>query len=665
MKKVAAEVEQTRAAINDSHEDRARRFYNLQLSFDDVDGTGSTWYTSDGFGAKFMPRVELRWLNLGRGDGPERQLGGRSISAPLFRVCEACGHVDSEAGSNSIWDHRPWCPLRHADQEETVSFALGRTLRTQGVLLYLPERLSTHVDKLAVPSLIAAIRMGFREVLGGNPDHLEVNSVRVMGNHGPMDALLLSDSVPGGTGYLQQFMKPEDVFKLLKSALAVVESCACQTDDRLSCPDCLLPFSGRRTDSISRESAEVTLRSILLEKRNPEPGEPVTTSNWETVTTERPAVADGSELELRFRQMLLAQLESLPNVTVKQTMSGGYNLWTFEMPGGARWQMREQFSFGYTIPDFYFEPLNRDVRPIAVFLDGASFHASAKHNRVNSDISSRRRLYDDDILPFSITSHDLDRFQDNDLPSPRWQGGVKGAKFLQQLGMLSATERELLTSSPLTLFLAVLDKPESPVWNEMRHAASALVMSQSSPEKEGEFLVVNSHANLLRVRVTIDGGQPRSRHVLFETVPDAPPDQETWNDFLNLANLFWLSDEAVEVHTRATFDTSHATSSPVESYTADVADEWAGIFEELDGDGVDNALALLRDSRSVLADEIGEELRGLPAVLIWPQLKIAMLYDQQTEEEAAAAELRNDGWTLFAAAGLQVEGIPSALLKEG
>lgn len=664
LKKVAAEVEQTRAAISDSQDDRASRMFNLQMTFVAVDDGGSTWYTRDGFGAKFMPRVDLRWLNLGKGEGQERRFGGRAFSAPLFRVCESCGHVDNEAGSNSMWDHRPWCPRRHAHEEKTVTFALGRTLRTQGVLLYLPERLSTNVDKLAVPSLIAAIRLGFREVLGGDPDHLAVNSVRVMGNHGPMDALLVSDSVPGGTGYLYQFVKPSDVFRLLKAGLNVVESCECQHDDRLSCPECLLPFSGWKVNSTSREAAEVALRSILLEKRNPDPDEAITASNWTEVTSERPAAAQGSELEIRFRHMLLSQLENQPNVVVRQTMSGGFNQWTFEMPGGTRWQMREQHRFKFTVPDFYFEPLNRDVRPIAVFLDGAAYHASSANDRVDSDVSKRRRLYDEGILPFSITSYDLDRFADPDLRAPVWHGGPKGAAFLRKIGMLSAAEQVLLTSSPFKILMEVLDRPDSPSWNMMRHAAAVVAMAQVTPQRDGDFVMVSTHADRLRAWISFVDSQPRTRRLLLETNRDSVPDQETWNDFLNLANLYWLSDEAVEVHTSSTLEAAGQTASPAEEFIESATDEWTAIFEELDGDGVDDALTVLRDSKIMVADQVGEEISGLPAVLIWPTRKVAMLYDDQTQEEPVAVQLENDGWTLFAAEGLRPESVPAKLFEE-
>lgn len=180
MRKVSSAVEKTRAAISDDREDRFSTRFNQHVSFVvPPDGHGKSWYLNDGFGIEHLPKVELRWLNLGIGNGQKRRLGGFEVTSPLFNVCRHCGHLDSEAGANSRWDHRPWCPHRYEQKEDTVSFALGRTLKTQGVLMLLPEYFGSEADSMVVTSLIAAIKLGFREVLGGDPDHLDVTSVQV------------------------------------------------------------------------------------------------------------------------------------------------------------------------------------------------------------------------------------------------------------------------------------------------------------------------------------------------------------------------------------------------------------------------------------------------------------------------------------------------------
>ena len=142
--------------------------------------------------------MNLSWFNLGRGPAMKRIFANAEIDAPMFTVCNYCGHLDSQKGTNSKWDHRPWCPKRNAREEESVTVALSRALQTQGVLLHVPVML-TAGDKATIPSLTAAIKLGFKEVLGG-------------------------------TGYLSQFASPEDVRRLLEKTFTKVAECACQDD---------------------------------------------------------------------------------------------------------------------------------------------------------------------------------------------------------------------------------------------------------------------------------------------------------------------------------------------------------------------------------------------------------------------------------------------------
>lgn len=672
LKKVYSEVEQTSAAINDSRDERTSTFYSTHMSFVVPEGgEGKTWYTQDGFGAKFLSRVDLRWLNLGKGEGPDLTVGGRTVSAPLFRVCQSCGHVDSQAGSNSKWDHRPWCPQRHSHEEKSVSFALGRTLRTQGVILYLPERFSSNADKLAIPSLIAALRLGFKEVLGGNPEHLDVDSVKVMGERGSVDALLMSDSVPGGTGYLYQFSKPEDVHRLLSAALQKVSTCGCQHDDRLSCPHCLLPFAGRSVEHTSRAAAEAVLRSILLATRSPEADAAVTGREWE-ISTSRPSLEEGSHLENRFREMLLAALENLPGVTVTQSVSGGRGEWQFTMPGGGsshgvRWRMREQHSLGYTVPDFFFEPMTSNARPLAVYLDGAAYHVSPENNRVDSDTRKRRRLYEDGIQPFALTSRDLDRLDSDSVIEPAWFGTDKGEQLARLSCGLSATNYSLVKASPFTLLLKILEMPNSPAWEDMRHVAAAFVLSKTKADRRGNTIIGAIHDGRVRIEADSNGRDSiRSNRLILDTTDGWLPSVEEWNDFLNLANLYWLSNdpsEFIDVHSAESLSREEAAvpaETPVEeSVSSAVSSEWQTIVEEFEGEGVEESLQLLIDAGVPAADEIGDEIAGIPTLLTWTSARIILL--DADGEGGAAEELRRNGWTVFAVQDLDIDRIPNEL----
>ncbi len=57
-----------------------------------------------------------------------------------------------------------------------MTLALTRTLVTQGIFLRLPPAL-TLGDGVVVPSLSAAVLLGLRETMGGDPDHLRIVTV--------------------------------------------------------------------------------------------------------------------------------------------------------------------------------------------------------------------------------------------------------------------------------------------------------------------------------------------------------------------------------------------------------------------------------------------------------------------------------------------------------
>src|SRR5690606_41355722 len=82
------------------------------------------------FGATYLRDMTVRWVNLGRGSaqGTSRTLAGEETSTPLFRLCAACGKLDKATGANRPSEHRPWCRLRRAAEEQTATIARTRAL---------------------------------------------------------------------------------------------------------------------------------------------------------------------------------------------------------------------------------------------------------------------------------------------------------------------------------------------------------------------------------------------------------------------------------------------------------------------------------------------------------------------------------------------------------
>src|SRR5699024_278049 len=105
-----------------------------------------------------------------------------------------------------------------------------------------------------------------RELIGGDPDHLEISRVRepLFENNGATaEALLIHDAVPGGTGYLADLADPERVHALLVTAWEIVRDCCCRSTGALSCTNCLLPYAESRGVNASRAIAEQALATLL------------------------------------------------------------------------------------------------------------------------------------------------------------------------------------------------------------------------------------------------------------------------------------------------------------------------------------------------------------------------------------------------------------------
>lgn len=668
MRKVAAEVDRSNATIDASAEERRTTFFHTAMSFAVPEHApdGGHWYLSGGFGAEYLPQVDLSWFNMGKGQAQRRMIGGREVEAPLFTLCRICGHVDSARGENSKWDHRPWCPQRKERDEDTVTTALGRSLRTQGVLLHIPRTL-TAGDKATVPSLTAALRLGFKEVLGGDPEHLKVDTVTVPNpaGGGVIEALLLHDSVPGGTGYLSQFASPEQVRGLFEQAYRRVAACECHSDERLACAHCLLPYTEfRHKDVTSRGAAERAIRAILRNEAHPADGADALAVPWEPQTAP-PAPDEGSTLELRFREVLRAALEAR-NVTVTDRPNAGRMELEITFPGasGEQWVMKEQVNKGHTVPDFLFTHRRRgDVRPVAVYTDGYAYHASQAHFRFPQDMIKRATLHhEDDTIPWNLTDADLDTFEREgaDAAAPWWVT-TELRRTISGLPKLDSDAVDFLLASPMEQLLRYLKAPRTATFPALGRGLAELVLGAPGRQQS----VVDS-----MVRVALPSGacldlRPISPtefapERLFMDTSAGVLEADAWNEYLCMANVLWLAGQGVSVETSA--GGVEKRTLPAEP-APQVAGAWAEAIEEFeDEEAVAAALRTLAAQHAAPASEIGEELGSLPTALIWREAKVALLLEADPSYAEAEADLVRGGWTIVHPEGLTPDAIPQALL---
>ncbi|OEY04789.1 hypothetical protein A0K93_06695 [Corynebacterium sp. BCW_4722] len=668
MRRVSAEVDRARAIIDDSSEDRHALTYHTTLSFSVPEGgQGARWFLSQGFGAEYLRYVDLSWFNLGRGPASKRMLADHEIDAPLFTVCNYCGHLDSQKGSNSKWDHRPWCPKRKAQQEETVTVALHRTLRTQGVLLHVPVQL-TAGDNATIPSLTAAIKLGFKNVLGGDPDHLGVETVKVPDRRGnTVDALLMHDNVPGGTGYLSQFASPEQVRRLLERAFTKVADCACKDDERLACPECLLPYTHTSLiDVTSRAAAERALRSILSNQDHPAVDLNPLAVAWETQTHE-PELDHASNLEVRFRETVRKALENR-HAVVKDIPNAGGVEWLITFPDGQEWSMREQMNLGYTTPDFYFAQRRRpDVRPVAVYTDGAAFHYAPANYRFPSDIVKRNRLHHEDkqVLPWNVTNAGLDWFEAETAgtaDAPQWVSKVaeNRARAMEGIGN---DEIAFLKASPVTQLLHYLANPDWAAHELLDKALLQMLSTSLVPKVTPQGATLTFRNQIVFDAIPVKGVATPVRMRADAAAPGTLT-EDNWREFLRFANIIWLADNAVTVAVGDAEVVEGGRPDGIDKQMPPVQTElWAEAIEEFEDEPeVVGALRTLAEAGARETEEIGEEVGHLPTAVSWVEHKIALLIDAEGTHPAEESTLRDQGWRLMYPDTLSATTIPAELL---
>ncbi|APT93365.1 hypothetical protein CPHO_11235 [Corynebacterium phocae] len=627
MRKVSAEVERTRSAITDNAEDRKiAHFARLTSFIYQTEDVGKEWYVSSGFGVKHIRRLELHMFNLGKGNGDKRVIAGNEIETPLFRVCRYCGHLDSQADSNSWRDHRRWCSHQKARQEDSVSFALSRTLKTQGVLITLPTLLSV-ADKVTVPSVTAALLMGFKLLLRGNPHHLHIHEVSMASDK---SGLLLNDAVPGGTGYLTQFAQPEQVRKLLMLAWARLSTCSCIDTDRLACENCLLPYAAFNADSVSRAAAESALYKLLIDNMHPEDDIDPGTVKWDTQATAPDNKYSESALEALFLREFLPQIEDKAEY-LREKVVGRHRVWEFRFKGEKHaWRMREQFDKGETIPDFYIDTEDPNIRDIALYLDGAQYHIRGNNVRVEDDMRKRRSLRrKEDIIPWSLTWKDVETYEDVrkgvDPEAPRWfkseQVGALSGHY--SLDHLTTT---LLAKNPIIPLMRYLQKPTEDVWSRLSNIAALMSMSRGATAEDG----MKKSTGLGELTVWFD---PRGNHRL-ELFFQNEVDEDVWREYLHLSNFFFASEKDCHVTVRRGSPIEHLLEETVETAPTPepATGAWADVLNEFAGeDEVVAALQLLEKHGVPLPSNSGEEVEGLPTVATWTEEKVALLYPEDAE----------------------------------
>lgn len=311
------------------------------------------------------------------------------------------------------------------------------------------------------------------------------------------------------------------------------------------------------------------------------------------------------------------------------------------------------------LPDLHFEPLSGPHRPVAVYLDGAAYHISESVFRVHGHVDKRSRLASnaDLLIPWSLTSADLDRFQELPAERPGWMP-EHADQLVRENPLLDSRALELL-DSPVELLLAYLAQPDDKRWAELAHAAAVYLVANSASRRGDDVFGTFGQITL---RTAVLGGRLRARHLHLQAANAGDLSLNTWNSFLMLANLMWLSPDQLTV----TSSTGPAPSAKPETAPAatGVPQEWQEIFAEYDGEPeVEHALEMLVGAGARATDVIGEETASSMSVLTWPQQQIVLLFSEDADAPATDT-LRSQGWRVLHADTLTEDDVPADLTRK-
>ncbi|GAA3572666.1 DEAD/DEAH box helicase [Nonomuraea rosea] len=701
------------ARVGDDRDERERRRYE-DLTLVDIDPTQPqglrAWKAGRFFGVEFAREATIRKVNFGPESvpGADFEIAGETVKVPGFDTCPNCGSVQGvhpqayDRDAQRIGTrHLRWCSQRDkgVTKETTVRLVTGHELHTQALRLLLPFS-TTLVEKRLV-SFKAALRLGITKHFGGEPDHIDVVMASMPGTDKdvPRRFLVLHDTMPGGTGYLEHLADRTVMERVLNLSLAHIRSCPCGKEDRQPCHRCLLPFVRSGEYELASKDTAVELLADIVE-------------HWDVVDVDTladislDALAD-SELERLFVETLRtkadkAQEDERERDRFSLAPRAGSRGIEFELklkpPRGeaVRWRMEDhpiQNAAVRSEPDYLFTM--EGGQKIAVFLDGYAYHASRKNNEIAVDAAKRSALRDAGIWVWQLTWEDVKTWAkavEDGTKSPDVSSQLLSAKalttardqyFKQTLkNDPEAGHLDVAMLNPVEALLAFMENPDPKAW---ARRAVALLHGLGSTGKTGPI----DRQAIARVLPGLISGQTRmpapvgaaeasgfTAHTpsgcrvvgfrddrptaggkrdplawsVFTCLDDrleSIGEQEhrtRWAEWLAWSNLLqFLSGPRRHFEQTALSQVGMVDPHRVPLLAAAVQPdlepalpkEWAQAIN-LSASVVEDVLRALAEARAPLPD-VGYELGddAMPAELAWPDARVAIVVDIDPERDAA------------------------------
>jgi len=431
---------QSEATLADDKDDREDEMYKISrhFYFDGHSSLGAWAMKKIPFGIEFVKKVLITESNLGRleaNDARKVQINSHEVPAHGFISCKFCGKSTSNLHQKDYKFHYGFC--KHKDRnyagkaddvfEEIYFF---RELNTEALKILLPVQ--EFNSEAEITQFVAGIELGLKKYFRGNPQHIEIRDYREF-NHRTMKFdryVVLYDTVPGGTGYLEKLFDRDEFKKLLKSAYKAIKECSCQHFGKDGCYHCIYTYANQYTrGDLSRAVAEKRFRKIVEQS-----------DTWEHQPSGLSSVTnlgqiEESELEERFIRSISHAAEKSGWSFEKINVNGiiNYNLTVKEGEKEISYIIIPQLDLGpsagvqfHTTPDFILKCIKlKDkgielepeelfgIKQVALYLDGFQYHASEENNRFEDDVKKRRGILSSpEFITWTLTWRDLELYDE-------------------------------------------------------------------------------------------------------------------------------------------------------------------------------------------------------------------------------------------------------------
>jgi DEAD/DEAH box helicase domain-containing protein len=451
---------QEKATLNDSSEDRNPLIYSVDkhFKFDSASSHGSLVIKSVPFGIEYVKNVRITDVNLGKADvvnARKLKINGREVPVHGFVTCKFCGKSTSNFHQKDYKYHYGYCKHKERSYENTADDVYEevfffREIQSEALKILLPTQEVNSDEEIQM--FMAGISLGLRKYYKGNPQHIGISRYKEFNKETQRfdKYLVLFDTIPGGTGYLDKLFDKNSINELIFRAYEAIMECSCQFQNKDGCYRCIYTYSNQYYQAnLSRSGAESQFEKLVNLK-----------DGWEQQTQPlnsltRAGNIEESELEDRFIRSLKNVCTKRPGWKFIETNDDGTISYLMEIDsqfGKSSYHIRPQIDLGpsdgikyHTRTDFLIictgfesdiENTNtanpNSIPKIAVYLDGYQYHASSDHNRFTGDLLKRDSINSNQqYTTWTLTWSDLELF---DLQFIETKDGSSSDSLAKRLG---------------------------------------------------------------------------------------------------------------------------------------------------------------------------------------------------------------------------------------